>query len=63
MERHSVSRLIGAPPRYVGYDEGGLLTEAVNKAPHSIVLLDEIEKAHPDVFKLYAVFIIMDMAH
>lgn len=52
MERHSVSRLIGAPPGYVGYDEGGLLTEAVNKAPHSIILLDEIEKAHPDVYNL-----------
>src|SRR5260221_337300 len=52
MERHTVSRLIGAPPGYVGYDEGGLLTEAVNKTPHSIVLLDEIEKAHPDVFNL-----------
>ncbi len=52
MERHSVSRLIGAPPGYVGYDEGGLLTEAVNKTPHSIVLLDEIEKAHPDVYNL-----------
>ena len=52
MERHSVSRLIGAPPGYVGYDEGGLLTEAVNKTPHSIILLDEIEKAHPDVYNL-----------
>ncbi|MHB1949246.1 MAG: ATP-dependent Clp protease ATP-binding subunit ClpA [Gammaproteobacteria bacterium] len=52
MERHTVSRLIGAPPGYVGYDEGGLLTEAVNKHPHSVVLLDEIEKAHPDVFNL-----------
>lgn len=52
MERHSVSRMIGAPPGYVGYDEGGLLTEAVNKTPHAIVLLDEIEKAHPDVFNL-----------
>jgi ATP-dependent Clp protease ATP-binding subunit ClpA len=52
MERHSVSRMIGAPPGYVGYDEGGLLTEAVNKAPHCIVLLDEIEKAHPDVYNL-----------
>ncbi|OGT57475.1 MAG: ATP-dependent Clp protease ATP-binding subunit ClpA [Gammaproteobacteria bacterium RIFCSPHIGHO2_12_FULL_43_28] len=52
MERHSVSRLIGAPPGYVGYDEGGLLTEAVNKAPHSIILLDEIEKAHPDIYNL-----------
>lgn len=52
MERHSISRLIGAPPGYVGYDEGGILTEAVNKTPHSIVLLDEIEKAHPDVYNL-----------
>src|SRR5579871_5515576 len=52
MERHSISRLIGAPPGYVGYDEGGLLTEAVNKTPHSIVLLDEIEKAHPDIYNL-----------
>lgn len=52
MERHSVSRMIGAPPGYVGYDEGGLLTEAVNKSPHSIILLDEIEKAHPDVYNL-----------
>lgn len=52
LERHTVSRLIGAPPGYVGYDEGGLLTEAVNKHPHSIVLLDEIEKAHPDVYNL-----------
>jgi len=52
MERHTVSRLIGAPPGYVGYDQGGLLTEAVTKNPHSVVLLDEIEKAHPDVFNL-----------
>jgi len=52
MERHTVSRLIGAPPGYVGYDQGGLLTEAVSKNPHSVVLLDEIEKAHPDVFNL-----------
>ncbi len=52
MERHTVSRLIGAPPGYVGYDEGGLLTEAVNKHPHSVVLLDEIEKAHPDIYNL-----------
>lgn len=52
MERHTVSRLIGAPPGYVGYDQGGLLTEAVIKHPHAIVLLDEIEKAHPDVFNL-----------
>ncbi|WP_405238905.1 ATP-dependent Clp protease ATP-binding subunit ClpA [Lentisalinibacter orientalis] len=52
MERHTVSRLIGAPPGYVGYDQGGLLTEAVSKNPHSVVLLDEIEKAHPEVFNL-----------
>src|SRR5690606_22005971 len=50
MERHTVSRLIGAPPGYVGHDNGGLLTEAVSKTPHSVVLLDEIEKAHPDIF-------------
>jgi ATP-dependent Clp protease ATP-binding subunit ClpA len=52
MERHTVSRLIGAPPGYVGYDQGGLLTEAVTKNPHSVLLLDEIEKAHPEVFNL-----------
>lgn len=52
MERHTVSRLIGAPPGYVGFDQGGLLTEAVVKHPHSVLLLDEIEKAHPDVFNL-----------
>jgi ATP-dependent Clp protease ATP-binding subunit ClpA len=52
MERHTVSRLIGAPPGYVGFDQGGLLTEAVNKHPHSVLLLDEVEKAHPDVFNL-----------
>ena len=52
MERHTVSRLIGAPPGYVGFDQGGLLTEAVTKQPHSVVLLDEVEKAHPDVFNL-----------
>ncbi|KTD60779.1 ATP-dependent Clp protease ATP-binding subunit ClpA [Legionella shakespearei] len=52
MEKHTVSRLIGAPPGYVGYDQGGLLTEAVTKNPHSVLLLDEIEKAHPDVFNL-----------
>ena len=52
MERHTVSRLIGAPPGYVGYDEGGLLTDAVNKNPHAVLLLDEIEKAHPDVFNI-----------
>ena len=52
MERHTVSRLIGAPPGYVGFDQGGLFTEAVTKHPHSVVLLDEIEKAHPEVFNL-----------
>ncbi|TQV73543.1 ATP-dependent Clp protease ATP-binding subunit ClpA [Exilibacterium tricleocarpae] len=52
MERHTVSRLIGAPPGYVGFDQGGLLTDAVTKQPHSVVLLDEIEKAHPEVFNL-----------
>jgi len=52
MERHTVSRLIGAPPGYVGYDQGGLLTEEINKHPHAVLLLDEIEKAHPDVFNL-----------
>ncbi len=52
MERHTVSRLIGAPPGYVGFDQGGLLTEAITKHPHAVLLLDEIEKAHPDVFNL-----------
>jgi ATP-dependent Clp protease ATP-binding subunit ClpA len=52
MERHTVSRLIGAPPGYVGYDRGGLLTEAIAKTPHAVLLLDEIEKAHPDVFNV-----------
>jgi ATP-dependent Clp protease ATP-binding subunit ClpA len=52
MERHAVSRLIGAPPGYVGFDQGGLLTEAVTKHPYSVLLLDEIEKAHPDVFNI-----------
>ena len=52
MEKHSVSRLIGAPPGYVGYDEGGQLTEAVRRRPYSVVLFDEIEKAHPDVFNV-----------
>src|SRR5512145_2867408 len=52
MERHTVSRLIGAPPGYVGFDQGGLLTEAIAKQPHCVLLLDEIEKAHPDVFNL-----------
>lgn len=52
MEAHAVARLIGAPPGYVGYEQGGLLTEAVNKTPHAVLLLDEIEKAHPDIFNL-----------
>ncbi len=52
MERHTVSRLIGAPPGYVGYDQGGLLTEAITKNPHAVLLLDEVEKAHPEVFNL-----------
>lgn len=52
MEKHSVSRLIGSPPGYVGYDEGGQLTEAVRKAPYSVILLDEVEKAHPDIFNV-----------
>lgn len=52
MERHTVSRLIGAPPGYVGFDQGGLLTEAINKHPHAVLLLDEMEKAHPDVYNL-----------
>lgn len=52
MERHTVSRLIGAPPGYVGFDQGGLLTDSINKHPHSVLLMDEIEKAHPDVFNL-----------
>jgi len=52
MERHTVSRLIGAPPGYIGFDQGGLLTEAINKNPHAVLLLDEVEKAHPDVFNI-----------
>jgi ATP-dependent Clp protease ATP-binding subunit ClpB len=52
MEKHSVSKLIGAPPGYIGYDEGGQLTEAVRRRPYSVVLFDEIEKAHPDVFNI-----------
>jgi ATP-dependent Clp protease ATP-binding subunit ClpB len=52
MEKHAVSRLVGAPPGYVGYDEGGQLTEAVRRRPYGVVLLDEIEKAHPDVFNI-----------
>ncbi len=52
MEKHSVARLIGAPPGYVGYEEGGALTEAVRRKPYQVVLFDEIEKAHPDVFNV-----------
>ena len=52
MEKHAVSRLVGAPPGYVGYEEGGQLTEAVRRRPYSVLLLDEIEKAHPDVFNI-----------
>jgi ATP-dependent Clp protease ATP-binding subunit ClpB len=52
MEKHSVSRLVGAPPGYIGYDEGGQLSEAVRRRPYSVVLLDEVEKAHPDVFNI-----------
>jgi ATP-dependent Clp protease ATP-binding subunit ClpA len=52
MERHAVSRLIGAPPGYVGFDQGGLLTEAISKKPYAVLLLDEIEKAHPDIFNI-----------
>ena len=52
MEAHTVSRLIGAPPGYVGFDQGGLLTDAVRKTPHAVLLLDEIEKAHPNLFNI-----------
>jgi ATP-dependent Clp protease ATP-binding subunit ClpA len=52
MERHTVSRLIGAPPGYVGFDQGGLLTDAIHQSPHAVLLLDEIEKAHPDLFNI-----------
>ena len=52
MEKHSVSKLVGSPPGYVGYDEGGQLTEMVKRRPYSVILLDEIEKAHPDVFNI-----------
>src|SRR5690606_39619703 len=52
MERHAVSRLIGAPPGYVGFDQGGLLTDKIIKQPHAVLLLDEIEKAHPDIFNV-----------
>jgi ATP-dependent Clp protease ATP-binding subunit ClpA len=59
-EKHTVSRLVGSPPGYVGYDEGGQLTEAIRKTPHAVVLLDEIEKAHPDIFNI--LLSIMDYA-
>ena len=52
MEKHAVARLIGAPPGYVGYDEGGVLTEAVRRRPYQVILFDEVEKAHPDVFNV-----------
>ena len=52
MEKHAVARLIGAPPGYVGYEEGGMLTEAVRRRPYQVVLFDEVEKAHPDVFNV-----------
>ena len=52
MEKHTVSRLIGAPPGYVGFDQGGLLTDAINRNPYAVLLLDEIEKAHPDLFNI-----------
>ena len=60
MEKHTVSRLIGSPPGYVGYDEGGQLTEAVRRKPFSVVLLDEVEKAHPDVFNTLLQFLKME---
>lgn len=59
-ERHAVSRLVGAPPGYVGYEEGGQLTEAVRRRPYSVILLDEIEKAHPDVFNILLRFWMME---
>ena len=52
MEKHSVAKLLGAPPGYVGHDQGGVLTEAINKNPYAVVLLDEMEKAHPDIFNI-----------
>ncbi len=52
MEKHTVSRLIGAPPGYVGFDQGGLLTDSINRNPYAVLLLDEIEKAHPDLFNI-----------
>ncbi|HBK68650.1 MAG TPA: hypothetical protein DDZ91_08405, partial [Firmicutes bacterium] len=52
MERHTVSRLVGAPPGYVGFDEGGQLTEKIRRKPYSVILLDEVEKAHPEVFNI-----------
>lgn len=52
MEKHTISRMLGAPPGYIGYDEGGLLTDAVRRKPYAVILLDEIEKAHPDIFNI-----------
>jgi len=60
MEKHSVARLIGAPPGYIGYDEGGALTEAVRRRPYQVVLFDEVEKAHPDVFNVLLQVLISD---
>jgi hypothetical protein len=57
-EKHAVSRLVGAPPGYVGYEEGGQLTEAVRRKPYSVILLDEIEKAHPDTFNILSCYVL-----
>lgn len=61
MEKHSVSKLIGSPPGYVGYDDAGQLTEKVRRKPYSVILLDEIEKAHPEVFNLFLQFLMTDV--
>ena len=63
MERHTVSRLIGAPPGYVGYDQGGQLTDAVNQNPHAVLLLDEIEKAHPDIYNILLQVMDLSLIH
>ena len=60
MEKHTVSRLLGAPPGYVGYDEGGQLTDAVRRNPYSVILFDEVEKAHPEVFNVFSICSTMD---
>jgi ATP-dependent Clp protease ATP-binding subunit ClpB len=62
MEKHAVSRLIGAPPGYVGYEEGGQLTEAIRRRPYAVILFDEIEKAHPDVFNIFLQILLMMVA-